>query len=123
MNPTLLHDLAMQYPADLSADTLSNPSMITLESTRATNPQCKNGICLRYEWFSKVMLSGIIADMVYTSHGCTACAHFDMTKTVYNFNLSVPRSFDDGVQDDGLAWNGFFYPRGIISWAFLNAGY
>jgi len=123
MNPTLLHDLAMQYPADLSADTLSNPSMITLESTRATNPQCKNGICLRYEWFSKVMLSGIIADMVYTSHGCTTCTHLDLTKTVYNFNLSLPRSFDDGVQDDGLAWNGYFYPRGLISWAFLNAEY
>ena len=123
MNQTLLHDLAMQYPADLSADTLTNPSMIALESTRATNPQCKNGICLRYEWFSKVMLSGIIADMVYSAHGCSACAHLDMTQTVYNFNLSLPRSFDDGVQDDGIAWNGFFYPRGMISWAFLNAGY
>src|SRR5205085_10859772 len=99
MNPTLLHDLAMQYPADLSADTLSNPSMVTLESTRATNPQCKNNICLRYEWFSKVMLSSIIADIVYTAHGCTACTHLDLTKTVYNFNLSLPRSFDDGVQD------------------------
>jgi len=123
MNPTLLHDLATQYPADLSADTLTNPSIIAMESTRATNPQCKNGICLRYEWFSKVMLSGIIADMVYTAHGCTTCTHLDVTKTVYNFNLSLPRSFDDGVQDDGLAWNGYFYPRGLISWAFLNAGY
>ena len=28
-----------------------------------------------------------------------------------------------GVQDDGLPWNGYFYPRGMISWAFLNAGY
>src|SRR5438477_7229537 len=44
MNETLLHDLAVQYPADLDADTLASPSMIGLESTRATNPQCKNGI-------------------------------------------------------------------------------
>src|SRR5207253_1439181 len=94
MNQTLLHDLATQYPSDLRADTLTNPSMIALQSTRATNPQCKNGICLRYEWFSKVMLSGIIADMVYTAHGCTTCAHLDTTQTVYNFNLSLPRSFD-----------------------------
>jgi hypothetical protein len=69
------------------------------------------------------MLSGIIADMVYTAHGCTTCAHLDVTQTVYTFNLTLPRSFDDGLQEDGNAWNGFFYPRGMISWAFLNAGY
>ena len=123
MNQVLLQDLAEQYPADLSANQIFSPDMISLVSARATGVQCISNICQRYEWFSKVMLSGIIADIVYTAHGCTACAHLDMTQTVYDFNLSLPRSFDDGLQDDGQAWNGFFYPRGMISWALLNAAY
>jgi hypothetical protein len=64
MNQTLLQDMAKQYTADLSANIISSPDMISLESARATGSQCSGYICPRYEWFSKVMLSSIIADLV-----------------------------------------------------------
>jgi len=123
MTHTLLQDMAKQYPADLSANIISSPSMISLESTHSTGPQCTSNICPRYEWFSKVMLSGIIADLVYTKNGCARCTHMDVTETVYSHNIALGQNFGDGVRDNGQDWIGHYYPRGIISWAFLDAGY
>ncbi|HJT58796.1 MAG TPA: glycoside hydrolase family 52 protein [Ktedonobacteraceae bacterium] len=123
MNPTLLQDLARQYPADLSADTLASPAMIVLESRRAHNPPCPRDGCPRYEWFSKVMLSGIIADLVYTQYGCSTCRHMDVTDAAFQHNVLQPQNFEDGLRDNGQDWIGHYYPRGLISWAFLNEGY
>ncbi len=123
MNATLLQDLASQYPQDLSSDTLSSPAMIALESTAATGSQCPGGTCQRYEWFSKVMLSGLVADFVYSAHGCSACKRVDVTQAVYNYNVGLTLNYGDGVRDNGSIWPGTFYPRGLISWAFLNKAY
>jgi hypothetical protein len=123
MNQTLLHDLASQYPSDLSADTLSSPSMIAMTSTAASGPQCSTGHCHRYEWFSKVILSSVVADMVYTKYGCTGCARVDAVEAAYSYNFSFSSNFGDGFHDDGSDWGGHFYPRGIISWAFLSSAY
>lgn len=123
MNQTLLQDLAKQYPGDLNANSISSPTMISLESASATGSQCPHYVCPRYEWFSKVMLSGIIADLVYTAHGCTSCTHMDVTKAVYGHNKVLTQSFGDGIRDNGQDWVGHYYPRGLISWAFLDAGY
>ncbi len=123
MNQNLLHDLAKQYPADLAANTISSPSMISLESVRATGSQCPRYVCLRYEWFSKVMLSGIVADLVYTAHGCFSCKHMNVTEAVFNHNVALTQSFGDGLRDNGQDWVGHYYPRGMISWAFLDGEY
>lgn len=123
MNQTLLHDLARQYPDDLRADTLSTPVMIAMTSTQVSGPQCAGGHCRRYEWFSKVMLSGLVADTVYTQHGCSACMHVDVVQAAYLYNLSFGKSFGDGFHEDASDWNGHIYPRGIISWAFLSMSY
>jgi len=97
--------------------------MISLESVHVTGSQCTAKVCPRYEWFSKVMLSGIIADLVYTNHGCTSCSRIDVTEAPYMHNLATELNFGDGMRDNGQDWVGHYYPRGIISWAFLNAGY
>ncbi|HEU0003883.1 MAG TPA: glycoside hydrolase family 52 protein [Ktedonobacteraceae bacterium] len=124
MNPTLLQDLAQQYPADVVANSIGSPHLISLASTRASNPQClHNKVCLRYEWFSKVMLSGIIADLVYTQHGCQQCRRLDVTSAAYTHNITLLENFSDGIRDDGSDWIGHYYPRGMISWAFLDANY
>jgi hypothetical protein len=123
MNHTLLQDMAKQYPADLSANIISSPSMISLESAHSTGSQCTGNICPRYEWFSKVMLSSIIADLVYAKNGCARCKNMDVTETVYIHNIALGQNFGDGVLDNGQDWVGHYYPRGIISWAFLDAGY
>ncbi len=123
VNATLLHDLAHQYPDDLAADTLSSPRMIALTSTAAQGEQCSTGHCLRYEWFSKVMLSGIVADLVYTHHGCAACAQLNTTEAAYTYNVSFAKTFGDGFHEDNSDWGGHFYPRGIISWAYLSVLY
>jgi hypothetical protein len=123
MNQTLLQDLATQYPTDLSANSISSPRMISLESTRATGSQCPGKVCLRYEWFSKVMLSGIIANLVYTMHGCSSCHRIDVTQTAYDYNVLLSQNFGDGLRDNASDWPGHYYPRGMISWAFLSAEY
>lgn len=123
MNQTLLQDLAKQYPADLSADTLTSPAMVAMTSSAATGAQCSTGHCHRYEWFSKVMLSGIVADLVYTQHGCASCAHVEVTEAAYTYNIAFNNNFGDGLHDDGSDWAGHIYPRGIISWAFLSSTY
>ena len=123
MNPTLLQDLASQYPQDVSSDTLTSPAMVSLESSAATGSQCPGGTCQRYEWFSKVMLSSLVADLVYTAHGCSACSRVDITQTVYNYNVVLGQNYGDGVRSNGSIWPGTFYPRGLISWAFLDKGY
>jgi hypothetical protein len=119
MNATLLSDLAQQYPADVQASKLSS-GMIAMTSTAATGTQCSTGHCQRYEWFSKVMLSGIVADIVYTRNGCTTCKQLNMVNTTVAYNLNLTRSFGDGIHEDGSGWSGYIYPRGIISWFYLN---
>jgi hypothetical protein len=123
MNQTLLQDLAIQYPTDLSANSLSSPGMISLESIRATGSQCPGKACPRYEWFSKVMLSSIVADLVYTMHGCRSCHRIDVTQTAYGYNVLLSQNFGDGLRDNASDWLGYYYPRGMISWAFLSAQY
>ena len=123
MNQTLLHDMAQQYTTDLNASIISSPDMISLQSARTRGSQCPGNVCLRYEWFSKVMLSGIIADLVYTNHGCTNCSRIDVTDAAFIHNIALELNFGDGMRDNGQDWVGHYYPRGIISWAFLNANY
>jgi len=124
----LLRDLARQYLADLQADTTSLPStpsssIVTLQSSQASGTQCAAGHCQRYEWFSAVMLSGIVADLVYTTYGCSGCSRLDLAQAAFKYNVNFSQDFGDGLHDDGSDWGGHFYPRGIISWAFLDEGY
>lgn len=123
MNQQLLHDLAQQYPADLDASTLSAPPMIVLTSSAATGPQCSINHCHRYAWFSKIMLSGIVADTVYAKYGCTSCTRLDLVQTAYHYNVDFSANFGDGFHDDFSDWSGHIYPRGIISWALLDPRY
>lgn len=124
MNQMLLHDLAQQYLSDLDADTLSVPHMVVLTSTAASGEQCSINHCLRYEWFSKVMLSGIVADFVYTKNGCPSCARLNtIVNAAYTYNVGFAKTFSDGFHDDNSDWGGHFYPRGIISWAYLSVMY
>jgi hypothetical protein len=123
MNQTLLQDLAEQYPDDFYANQIYSPKMISLVSARATGVNCISYICQRYEWFSKVMLSGIIADLVYTTHGCIMCSRMEVTEAAYGHNLAIEQNFGDGIRDNGSDWIGHYYPRGMISWAFMDAGY
>lgn len=122
MNATLLHDLAQQYPTDLQASTLAS-GIITMTSTAATGAQCSTGHCRRYEWFSKVMLSGIVADVVYTRNGCATCKGLNMVNTAYAYNLNLAQNFGDGLHDDNSDWGGHVYPRGIISWFYVSPQY
>jgi Glycosyl hydrolase family 52 len=124
MNQALLRDLAQQYPADLKANLIASPLMISLESTNATGSQCYlRGVCLRYEWFSKIMLASLVADMVYTQHGCSSCARVNVTDAIYAHDTQLLLNFGDGLRSNGTDWPGHYYPRGMISWAYLSAGY
>jgi hypothetical protein len=124
MNQALLRDLAQEYPADLKANTLSSPFMISLESTNATGRQCYlGGVCLRYTWFSKVMLSTLVADMVYTHYGCSACAGIDVSSPIFAHDTLLLQNFGDGLRSNGTDWPGHYYPRGMISWAFMSLAY
>ncbi|MBV9690866.1 MAG: hypothetical protein JO202_14305 [Ktedonobacteraceae bacterium] len=123
MNQQLLYDLAQQYPTDLDASTLSSPAMIVLTSSAATGPQCSANHCRRYSWFSKIILSGIVADIVYTKYGCTFCTRLDLVQSAYRYNVDFSANFADGFHDDLSDWSGHIYPRGIISWALLDPRY
>jgi len=126
MNQTLLSDLANQYLTDVSQSTIPSSTistMVTMTSTVATGPQCKSGHCRRYEWFSKAMLSGIVADLVYTQHGCVACARIDLSQAAYLHNLDLSSNFSDGIRSDNSNWDGHLYPRGIICWVYLSSQY
>jgi hypothetical protein len=123
VNQALLRVLAAQYPSDVQATTLRDPAMIAMTSTQASGPQCGTGHCHRYTWFSKVMLSGIVADLVYTHNGCSSCARMNMVAAAYAYNINAPNGFSDGFHDDRRDWGGHFYPRGLISWAYLYASY
>lgn len=124
MNQALLRDLAHQYPADLAANTIASPLMISLESTHATGSQCYlRGVCPRYEWFSKVMLSGLVADLVYTHYGCTSCARVNVTSAIFAHDTLLLQNFGDGLRDNGSDWPGHYYPRGMISWALMSVEY
>jgi hypothetical protein len=123
VSQALLHVLAAQYPADLQATTLHDPPMIAMTSTQASGPPCGTGHCHRYTWFSKVMLSGLVADLVYTHYGCSSCTRLNMVSAAYTYNINASNGFSDGFHDDRRDWGGHFYPRGLISWAFLQSAY
>ncbi len=124
MNQTLLQDLARQYPSDLAANTVASPEMISLESVNATGSQCYlKGVCLRYEWFSKVILSSLVADLVYTRYGCAQCRQPDVVQAVFDHDAQLLQNFGDGLRSNGSDWPGHYYPRGMISWAFLTMTY
>lgn len=124
VNPALLRDLAQEYPADLSANTIASPDMISLESSGATGSQCPhNNVCQRYEWFSKVMLSGLVADMVYSHNGCASCSRVNVVSAIFAHDATLLQNFGDGLRNNGTDWPGHYYPRGMISWAFLTLGY
>jgi hypothetical protein len=123
ITPTLLQDLAKQYPADLAADTLTSPAMVATESQRYTGGKCPGGTCPRYEWFSKAMLSAMVADMVFVLYGCHVCAHIDVATRAFQYNWNFGPNFGDGIHDNGTDWIGHFYPRGLISWAYLDVNY
>jgi hypothetical protein len=123
VNPELLRILAGQYTNDLKAVTLTTPPMIALTSTMATGPQCDAGHCRRYTWFSKVLLSGLIADLIYTRYGCTSCTRLNLVQAAYTYNVNSPSGFRDGFRDDGSDWQGHFYPRGLIAWSWLSTDY
>jgi hypothetical protein len=97
--------------------------MIVLTSSAATGPQCFANHCRRYSWFSKIILSGIVADIVYTKYGCTSCTRLDLVQTAYQYNVDFSANFGDGFHDDFSDWSGHVYPRGIISWALLDPRY
>ncbi|HCI81258.1 MAG TPA: hypothetical protein DHW02_16390 [Ktedonobacter sp.] len=126
MNQTLLSDLSSQYLTDLSQSTLASstiPGIVTMTSTVATGSQCKTGHCRRYEWFSKAVLSSLVADIVYTQHGCMNCARLDLSQAAYAHNLDLKSNFSDGIRSDTSDWDGHLYPRGIICWAYLSSLY
>jgi hypothetical protein len=123
VNSTLLKDLAKQFPADISANSISQYNMVTTESARSTNSRCPSGGCPRSEWFSKEILMSIIADTVYAANGCTSCIHIDLTTKAYTFNVNSSSNYQDGQHDNGTAWTGRFYPRALISWMFLDNTY
>jgi hypothetical protein len=123
INSTLLKDIAIQYPEDVSANTISQYNLVTTESARSNNSRCPSGGCPRSEWFSKEMLSSIIADTVYTANGCKSCTRIDLTTKAYMFNVNSSSNYQDGQHDNGSAWKGGFYPRALISWMFLSNTY
>ncbi len=123
INLTLLHDLAQQYPTDLAADTLTSPAMVATESLRNTGGKCPYGSCQRYEWFSKAMLSAIVAGMVFVLYGCHDCFHLDVATRAYQYNWNFGPNFGDGLHDNGIDWIGHSYPRGLIAWAYLDDNY
>jgi hypothetical protein len=123
ISPALLQDLAKQYPADLAADTLTTPAMVATESQRNTGRGCPGGTCLRYEWFSKAMLSAMVAQIVFVLYGCKMCAHIDMATRAYHYNWNFSQNFGDGLHDNGVDWIGHVYPRGLIAWAYLDVTY
>ena len=129
MNQTLLSDLSSQYLTDLAQSTIASstlPGVVTMTSTEATGSQCKTGHCRRYEWFSKTVLSSLVADIVYTKYGCMNCARLDLSQAAYAHNINLKSNFSDGVRT-GIAdisdWDGHLYPRGIICWAYLSSQY
>ena len=126
MNQTLLSDLSSQYLTDLSSSTVNSSTLsgiVTMTSAAAKGPQCNTGHCRPYEWFSKTILSSLVADMVYTKHGCTACARLDLSQAAYMHNLDLKSNYSDGVRADTSDWDGHLYPRGIISWVYLSSQY
>jgi hypothetical protein len=123
INSRLLQDLARQYPTDLAADTLTTPAMVVMESQRNTGGRCPGGTCQRYEWFSKAILSVLVAGMVFVLYGCHDCFHLDVATRAYQYNWNFGPNFGDGLHDNGIDWIGHYYPRGVISWAYLDVNY
>ena len=135
LDPELLNDLALQYPEDLKSsmfqgpkaptNVAGNPPLYLLASKRVegTQQQCADSHCLRYTWFSKVMLSGIVANLVYTTHGCITCKRLNLDAAAYAYNTNFTRTFADGAREYVGYWEGYLYPRGLISWFYLDARY
>ena len=63
-------------------------------------------------WFSKVMVSDIVASYWYGQNQSTA-------DYVYQWNKNNPNAYNDGALDAHKDWTGYWYPRGISSLGYL----
>ncbi len=64
-------------------------------------------------WFSKIMVSDIIAGYWFNHNVSTAHFAFEINKNNYY-------AYNDGLKQDGKTlWTGFWYPRGVISLGYL----
>jgi len=63
-------------------------------------------------WFSKVMVSDLVAAYWYDITNSTA--HF-----TYEWNKNNPNAYNDGAYDAETDWIGYWYPRGISSLGYL----
>jgi hypothetical protein len=63
-------------------------------------------------WFSKTMVSDIVASYWYGINNSTAIY-------AYQWNKNHPFAYNDGVEYKGFDWIGYWYPRGISSLPYL----
>lgn len=63
-------------------------------------------------WFSKVMVSDIVASYWFNMNESTA--HY-----TYNWNKNNPQAYQDGAHSPTEPWPGNWYPRGISSLGYL----
>lgn len=63
-------------------------------------------------WFSKIMVSDIVAKQWYGQNHSTA-------KYTYDWNKNNFDAYNDGAHNATSKWIGFWYPRGISSLAYL----
>lgn len=64
-------------------------------------------------WFSKIMVSDIIAGYWFNQTVSTAHFAFEINKNNYY-------AYNDGLKQDGKTlWTGFWYPRGVVSLGYL----
>ena len=134
MKRELLTALAQQYPEDvrrstsfvqpLQHDRYQVPATwLTSQPEKGSAEQCAHMRCRRYSWYSKVMLSGFVADMLYSQYGCKTCQRLNLVQAAYAYNMDLSKGYSDGIREGAGYWAGFFYPRGIISWAYLDPRY
>lgn len=65
-------------------------------------------------WYSKIMVSDIVAQRWFGSGNNT-------TQYVFDHNVNSPYTYDDGQINEQLSWIGYFYPRGVVMLGyFLN---
>jgi len=82
--------------------------------------QKKYGITLSSDepdtWFSKVMVSDVVAGYWYNIPASTA--HY-----AFQWNVNNNYAYNDGVESDNMGgfrrWTGFWYPRGVSSLGYL----
>ncbi len=63
-------------------------------------------------WFSKVMVSDIVASYWFSINNSTA-------KYAYEWNMNNPFAYNDGLLEADKAWSGYWYPRGVASILYL----